>query len=379
MSRYKISIYSIISYALFFAVFKPYFLPTTLRQVLKIAILVGTLLFIMFNSEQKRLLNCTLIFGFCVLLSAVAASINGNYNIRDVFDSILYALTFYDLYTFAGLCNYKGNSDKLIKCMYRMNSIYCILTVVSVALVGVENNSNDAAYLFGNKFISAYLFILLIALYGASHEMRKKINGVILSVIFIFSILFSLYIGCSTAVVTLVVLFAVYLLPDKMKQQLINGKYVIIALILSALIVMWIKEVLKINFVHRIVFDYFGKSYTVMGRLEIYSKYLVNVILDSFWVGHGYSNTIMKDLTGVYANAQNGLLDMFISFGFLGVIALIFTVYYCYKQGWKGNKTFYLSLVVYGMIIAAIFEIALNWFFLLGLCLIRWNCSTNKL
>lgn len=35
MNKYKISIYSLISCALFFAVFKPYFLPDAIRQGVK--------------------------------------------------------------------------------------------------------------------------------------------------------------------------------------------------------------------------------------------------------------------------------------------------------------------------------------------------------
>lgn len=377
MSRYKISIYSIISCTLFFAVFKPYFLPDAIRQALKILILAGTFLFLIFNSNKKVLLNCSLMFCSCVMLSGVGAVIRGNYGFRDILDSLLYALTFYDLYTFSALCKRKGYSDRLIDCMYSMNLIYCILTVISVAVVGVENNSNNVAYLFGNKFTSAYLFILLIALYGASHDMNKKRNETTLFMIFVFSILFSLYMGCATATVTLVVLFVIYWMPEKIKQQAIKERYVVITLILSALVVIWIEAILKNDFINRLVTEYFDKSYTVTGRLEIYGSYLAKVIMGSFWVGYGYSNSVMMNLTGVYANAQNGLLEMFVSFGFLGVVVLVFTVYYCFKNSEKGSRTFYLSLVVYGMIIAAIFEVSLNWFFLLGLCLIRWNSNND--
>lgn len=378
MNKYKISIYSLISCALFFAVFKPYFLPDAIRQASKTIILAGVFIFVITNMKLNKLINCSLIFASCVILSAIVAIFNRNYEIRDFLDSILYALTFYDLYTFAKLCKYKGYSQKLISSMFRMNLLYCILTVFSVAIVGVENNSNTVAYLFGNKFTSAYLFILLIALYGASHETDKKRNKLILCFLFIFSVSFSLYIDCATATVTLIILFIMYLLPEKIKLHIINQKYIIIALILSAIIVIWLEAILKIDFVNRIVVDYFQKSYTITGRLEIYSKYLRNVISGSFWVGYGYSNELMKNLTGIYANAQNGLLEMFVNFGFLGVIALLFTVYYCFKRTNKDIETFYLALVVYGMIIAAIFEVSLNWFFLLGLCLIRWNCNVEE-
>ena len=140
---------------------------------------------------------------------------------------------------------------------------------------------------------------------------------------------------------------------------------------------MWIELILNIGFIKIIVNDFFQKTYTVTGRLEIYSVYLVKVILGNFWVGYGYSNTFMKNLTDLYSNAQNGLLEVFVSFGFLGVIALLATVAYCYKQSVKDTNTFFLSIVVYGMIIAAIFEVSLNWFFLMGLCLVRWNCEAS--
>ena len=366
------------SYALFFAVFKPSFLPATIRQALKIAILVGTFFFIVCNSKRKQLFNCSLIFVSCVLLSAIVVGIRENYTFRDILDSVLYALTFYDLYTFAGLCKNKGCSYKLVNSMYKINFVYCMLTIISVAIVGVQNNSNTDVYLFGNKFTSAYLFILLVALYGASHKMSKKRNKVTLCAIFVFSIAFSFYMDCGTATVTLVVLLIICLISDRIRQLIVNEKYVVLALIMSAVIVIWIERILNVDFINQLVFQYFEKSYTVTGRLEIYGKYLTNVILSSFWVGHGYSNSVMKNLTGVYANAQNGLLEMFVSFGFLGVVALIYTVYYCYKKSDKGIQVFYLSLIVYGMIIAAVFEISLNWFFMLGICLIRWNCNLDE-
>lgn len=111
--------------------------------------------------------------------------------------------------------------------------------------------------------------------------------------IYFFRILFPLYRLC-TATVTLIILFIMYLLPEKIKLHIINQKYIIIALILSAIIVIWLEAILKIDFVNRIVVDYFQKSYTITGRLEIYSKYLRNVISGSFWVGYGYSNELIE-------------------------------------------------------------------------------------
>ena len=113
------------------------------------------------------------------------------------------------------------------------------------------------------------------------------------------------------------------------------------------------------------------------GRLEIYNDYLLNIIRSRFWFGYGYGNSMMKNMTGLYANAQNGLLEIMVNMGFLSVVSLIVTVFWSFKNTLKTDKSFYISIIVYGMIIASIFEVALNWFFFLGLCLIRWNCDAD--
>ena len=378
MGRLKINIYSLMSYALFFVVFRPYFLPEILRLVLKIGVLIGLFLFIVCHLQAKKLLNCSLIFCCSIFLSAIVATLNGNFTFKAFLDSLLYALTFYDLYTFAQLCDTKGYADKLITSFFRIDLIYCILTIISILIVGIDNNSNRPSYLFGNKFLSIYYFIFLLALYGASHNMKMKKNKTIFIGIFILSILLSLYIDCATATVALALLFLIYLSPQKIKQWFTNEKIIVIALIMSAVIIIWIELILRTNFVVWLVTDFFGKSYTVSGRLEIYHLYLADIIKNSFWFGYGYSNSIIESVTGVFANAQNGLLQILVTFGFFGVLAILFTTYYCYKKSNKGNKTFYLSLVVCGMIIAAVFEVTINWFFLSGLCLIRWNCNSDS-
>ncbi len=383
MTKYKIStkvsVYSLISYALFIAIVKPYFLPDAVRQIVKIMILVGVLLFTITRLKTKKLLNISLLFCMCVLISSLVAIFRDNYQFRDFLDSILYALTFYDLYTFAELCSTKGCIDVMMRSIYRINLICCLLTLISVTFVGTGTfNSNQAVYFFGNKFASTYLFIFLIAMFGATHQMSEKKNKIIFYLLIIFSVLFSLYVGCATVAVTLIILFILSFLPHKFKHILLNEKCVVVALIMSALILLWIQAILNLEFVDRIVTGYFNKSYTITGRLEIYGVYIAEVIKQHFWIGYGYSNSVLTNLTGMYSNAQNGLLEMFVNFGLLGIIALIITVYHCYKTSSKNDKVLYLSLAVYGLIIAAIFEVSLNWFFFLALVLVKWNCDQEK-
>lgn len=374
----KISVYNLLTYALIFAIVKPYFLPEALRQASKIFILLCVFLFTVSRTKANRLVNLAWIFSGSVMLSSIIAYLKGGYQAKDFLDAMLYAVTFYDIYSFVGLCKEKNHFDEMLKCLYKIIALYCVLTFLSVMQVGISNNSNQASYIFGNKFTSSYLFIFLIALYGATHEMRLWKNKIRYIVLFVFSIIFTLYMGCATATVTLVILFVLVMIPsEKIRISLLNEKFVVAALLASAFIAFLMEQILKIDFVSDIVYGYFDKSYTVTGRLEIYNVYLINLIKNSFWFGYGYSNSVMKNLTGLYANAQNGLLEIMVNMGFVSVMALLVTVFLSFKNTLKSNKSFYISIIVYGMIIASVYEVALNWFFLLGLCLIRWNHSMN--
>lgn len=167
---YKINVYNLLTYLLVFAIIKPYFLPAGLRQASKIIILISVFLFTISREKKERIVNLSWLFSGCVLLSAVMAYLKGGYQDKDFLDALLYAVTFYDIYSFIGLCKQKDRFNETIKCLYNIVGLYCILTIVSILLVGTVNNSNQSAYIFGNKFTSSYLFIFFVALYGATHE-----------------------------------------------------------------------------------------------------------------------------------------------------------------------------------------------------------------
>ena len=53
-------------------------------------------------------------------------------------------------------------------------------------------------------------------------------------------------------------------------------------------------------------------------------------------VGDAHSlYSMMKNMTGLYANAQNGLLEIMVNMGFLSVVSLIVTVFWSFKNTLK--------------------------------------------
>lgn len=377
--KYRLKLQDVIVYLLFIAVFKPYFIPEPVRQIIKIVFLIIVFFYLASRLTNKKLLNCSLLFCFFILISACINYIRADYSIKAVLDSFLFALTFYDIYTFFEYCSFKKTLKNALKTLYSINVIYCALTVISVLMNGTMNNSNEIAYMFGNKFTSTYLFILLVALNGATHNIEQKRNKVKFYILATLSVVFSLYVGCATATVSIVLIMLLTILPERIKELLVDGKVIVIIMIFTALIVFVFETVLKIEFVNDIVAGFFNKSYTITGRIEIYNHYLKDIIMNKFWFGYGYNNGRMMQLTGVFANAQNGLLEQFVNYGLLGTGALLFTVYYCYKNTMKTTTVFYISIVIYGMVFASVVEVSINWFFLLGICLVRWYKPDNSI
>jgi len=182
----KINLYNCLTYALIFAIVKPYFLPEVFRESSKIIILLCIFLFTISRTKKSKIINLACLFSGAVLLSAIVAYIKGEYQFKDLLDSVLYVITFYDIYSFIGLCRKENRFEKMLKCLYNIILLYCILTFFSVLFTGVSNNSNQASYIFGNKFISSYLFIFFVALYGAIHDINLWKNKIRYILLFIF-------------------------------------------------------------------------------------------------------------------------------------------------------------------------------------------------
>lgn len=372
MRTLKVDIVNIIAYALFLALFKIYFIPEIIRQIFKVVVILFTIFFLIKNLHTKKIFNISLTLTVWIIITGLINYMGNGYTLKSFLDSILYALSFYCIYTFSIYCGYNNKIDCLIISLYKITKIYCLLTIVSVLMVGTNNNSNSAVYFFGNKFSSSYFFILLSSLYCASHDMRNRKNKKKLFIILIFTIVFSTYLKCATVTVATAVMLCIYVMPKKIRIFLFSPKAVVVELLLSGGLVIGMDSFLKINIINKIVVNLFNKSYTISGRLLIYDKYLWVLLKNKWFIGYGYNNGKMLMLTkGIFSNTQNGLFEIILNFGVLGMLVFLYTIYYTLNKAKKTDQYYAINILICSMIIAAVFEVSLNWFFLLGISLIR--------
>ena len=373
-----IKIFDLCVYLTFIALFKIYFIPSFVRQLIKIITMCFLLIFLTEKLSKKELINFSLCFAAIIVWSGIWNCFSGNYTIKALLDSFLYALSFYDLYTLFVCANKYQYTKRMAYDLYQINLIYCFFTLASVVFIGTDNNSNVAAYPFGNKFTSSYLFISIISLYGISHNMKRKKNKLIMCVLLILSLSFSIYVNCATATVSLLMATIIFFFNQKICKGIFFKPIIVTgALIITSIIPFIIDFILKNDFVNYVIFDVFHRSSTVFGRFEIYKTFLPELIQNKFWFGYGYSNGKMLQISGVFGNAQNGLLEQMMNFGIIGIVIILITVFYALRKGQKGNAS-YMLILLYAMIVAAIFEITINWFFWIALFTLQWHAQNKK-
>ena len=85
------------------------------------------------------------------------------------------------------------------------------------------------------------------------------------------------------------------------------------------------------------------------------------------WVGYGYTNNVLQQMSGLFTNAQNALLDFIIKFGLLGGVVLLSTIYKIIRNTHKSNLCYGVLVLIIGFAFGGMVEITYNWHFFLGL------------
>ena len=377
MKKGRILVDDLLLYLLFMAIFKMEFIPREVRQALKITILVIVFFFLLARLKRKSLINLSLLYVFAVSISGFINYLNNTTTGRALIEGLIFCLGVYDLYT---LIEYYAINEKLsraISVFYNINLLYCILSLISIAVVGVGTGTQKE-YIFGNKFSTSYHFLLMVALYAAKYgDVRKFRNRILVRIIIVCII--SFYINCITSMLAMIIVGVIILLGVRNEKNLLKPIFPIVLLAVISIVPIVFSKILQISAVHDFIYNTLGKSISIYGRVLIYEKYLAPVLNSRLIFGAGYNNGLILQVSnGVFGNAQNGLIEQLIAYGVVGVSTLLVTIYYSFLHTKNDHISRGASLIVYAMIAAATVEVTINWFFFLGLFIIRWNTDVKE-
>ena len=337
------------------------------------------LLFLLKKMPTKMLINISLVFPVCVMLSGTISYFQGINTLRSLLESILYSLLFYDSYTMVLYFKIKNRYNYFLKALYGIVSFFVSINVVTIFMFGSDGNM-EPIYLLGNKFISSYMMIFLVSLYGATHDIVTQSSKAKYYSLIAISMILCLYMRSITALIGLLLVLICSLNKNILSKIISNPKVLVVSMIASAGVIFVFDYLLSIPTINYLIFNFFGKSISIFGRQVIYDEYLTKLITgERLWIGSGYNNSAILMMSGgVFGNAQNGLMEHFVAYGLVGVFAILSTAYYCLKKGRADEHSYYMLLTTYAMVIAATVEVTINWFFFMSLFIVA-NCNENKI
>lgn len=371
----KLNLDNLLIYLLFFSIFTPYVLPVTVRQIIKITTVFAALIYMISHYKKTKIFNISLIVVSSMITSCFLNFLNSHATFRQFLDGVLYALIFYVIYTLFSYCGRKGKSEILIKCLFRIAFVYCLLALLCLNVTfGLSSgDANLTMYLFGNKFVMSYLFIMLTALFYSCYN--KKIQQLFYYKILYYSfvgcsVFISIRYGCMTALMANLVPMFFLLTPKKIKKQLYNPIVILTVVLITAVFPFVITGILENANVQHFVTDVLNRNLTLTSRTKIYSVYLVSVLSNGGFWGYGYSYNIMRAVSVFYNNAQNGLLDYIIKYGFVGGVCIVTYIILCFKRSKKNDLTDGGIIIVYAMLIAGTVEVTYSWMLFIGIAII---------
>lgn len=352
--------------AIYFTVFKLVCIPKMLQQGLKVCCVFFVALFLVTNLKGRDYRHPSFLFCSAVVVSSVAGYLYGYIGSSNCIDALYYSICLYALALLISICRKWDRVDTFINVFFLMTVVYCILSIIFIAKVGVADGP-VLYYFAGNKFSTSYYFILLACLAFVKLHRSGTGNKTVVFVtaglgFLALAVAHTVY--CSTAVTMSALVIALAFLPRKIQILLEKPVVVIVAMVVTGVTLVFLSSLLQTPFVRHFVVDVLGENLTLTGRDLIYSG-LQAVISVSPIFGHGYGNAAVAMYVG-YGNAQNSIMETLVNYGVVGLMAIFYIVWACLK-GSKEPWSWGMFILLYSMIAGSIVEITYNYFFFIAL------------
>ena len=387
----KINIYGLIGTLIYLTTF---FNPTTFNYNNLKYLLIVIIGYLLLKKCKKRILRKNIVINSMVCIFLIISLIISYYSrglmLRNSFlASIVFAVVFIELVIYLEIMAEKNLIDVCLKCWYRCAIVVTLITDVLAILMG----ANSGLYFIGTKFIVVYQHLFLLMLFmSVNADKLKKRNSlsnytvkVKFLIIFILTIIMSVYVDCATGLTGTVLFFGISLLTLKFQKVFSNPIFFVLLVILSY-VAMWnINTILLNKNISDIITIFLNRELTLTGRTVIYAgipKLMKNHWLSGF--GYGSAYEIFKRYLG-YADTQNALMEWLLQIGILGTSILFIILSYCMKKYYKlilkskNNLKEYSWILsfIYVYIILGIIEITYDMQFI-GMILILYSISIGK-
>lgn len=342
----------------------PYFISNTLENYIKAAFSLIILLLSVNHTRAKSFLsdNCfIIIYGIIILISGY---LNGKIE-TGIFTAVVTIAVYIGTVTLFYRNNIQISISIILKCIGAV-----LLVMNGFALLtkgkGLDIRADVSSYIFGNKFRLSYLNMLFLCLIFLYKNVKLKLKiAIYIAVMFI-----SAFIDCGTGIVGTFFLGCFAVFHKRFKEILKNRLTLAIMFLICGTIVFALNALLQTNTAQFLIVNVLHRNLTLTGRLRIYQLIGGIIKRQPFW-GYGAGADIVRST--IYGNAQNGILNITVKYGFIGLTSFLANAFHSFRfavSSKVGDRAYFLLAFIYSMIICSIVEVSLANIFIMGLAIV---------
>lgn len=252
---------------------------------------------------------------------------------------------------------------------------YCCVTTV-VVLLGINRD------MWGGKFSICYIDVYLVIVHCLLTGLKTAKDKRQLILLLFMTTLVSLLTKCSTIIVALLLIYTFLFSKNVVLSKiLLKPLTMVVYLIFCSVILFYFSTwALSFEIVQQFILDVLNEDLTLTGRLVIYEK-IQEVFTNDIWFGLGPGNysMVVFFLTNC-ENAQNGLINLFLEIGILGVVAFIIWLYLMFRLSCRNINAFPLVVFIYAWITISAVEIPFSYmsFYVMAALFILFHTSPNN-
>lgn len=311
-----------------------------------------------------------------------ANTYNNSYDNNGSFYGLTIAFAVLTSYFFIEYVIEKNVFRYVLNSLFKVVLFYIIINDVILILTGVQDTGSG--YFVGNKFTVSYLHMFLAVLYNLKSKLNNsRYNERKYIYYLLFSLIISIYVQCSTAIIGTLLLLIVQSWGHMMQKFIYNKLTYIILIVVCVCFAFMYSLILDIPWVQYIIVDILGEDLTLTGRTYIYDTLLDVININPIWgFGVGNSYQLLYYLFG-YPNSQNGFINLFIEQGAVGCVTIIILIMVLVNRQInddKNNTIASLLALTISLIAMSSIEITINLFFfgLLSLLIVTEKTFDNR-
>ena len=267
-------------------------------------------------------------FCICVFISGI---VNANITNRDTFlISMVYIINISVAFLSFEYFAIRGKVREVLRIYYYLLLAAVILNDLLSLIAPSLVQRYDNMYLLGNKFGAGSLRLLASAF---AFSCKKPKQGWLLIV---WSVVMALVTDVITMFIGTLVIALMLLLPPQLRRFTQRIWIAMAVLAFCSLVLVLYEGIMKVTVVNQVV-NYFEKERTFGSRLYIYSV-IMPIIAKRPIFGYGYNNSYPILIMRGIQNTQNGVMENFFQFGYLGGAIFLLLVFSTMRRSFQGNK-----------------------------------------